>query len=135
MTTTITTTVATATWAAVDAVIPVIWPASLPQVPLLRGFSQVPNDNVIRTAMSYGPPKQRKRVTNDLYSVSIALVLTPAQMATLDNFYKDTGAQPFNWKNFQDDPKTTAVYLFTAPPMPTPVGRGFWRVTLQLEME
>lgn len=73
------------------------WPATLPQSPLLDGFSDVPQDSVLRSPMT-GLNKQRNRYTAVVSNVTEAYLMTPAQFITFVNFYETTlgnGADDF----------------------------------------
>lgn len=77
------------------------WPATLPQTPLIEGFSDEPQDSVLRSQMT-GLNKQRNRYTAALHDVSESYLLTPSQFDTFVSFYKDdlgNGAADFSKKN------------------------------------
>lgn len=86
------------------------WPTSLPQSPLLEGFSDVPQDSVIRSEMD-GLTKQRNRYSAVINDVVESYLMSPAQFSTFRDFYFQTlgnGAEEF----LKKDPITqlTAVY-------------------------
>lgn len=96
---------------------PILWPLTLPQVPLLGYREQFPN-LAIETQMDTGPPKARRRFTAGVRPLPAhEMVLTAAQAATLDTFYTDTtagGTLPFDWLH----PRTGAAITvrFSLPP-------------------
>lgn len=90
-----------------------VWPASLPQSPLVEGFNDTPQDSVIRSNMT-GLTKQRNRYTAVLHDVKEGYWMTPTQFNTFETFYKTTlgnGAAAFT----KTDPRTnvTRSYRFT----------------------
>ncbi len=64
------------------------WPGSLPQSPLL-GFRTARGVNILSTAMDTGPAKRRRRSAG-VEQMSVAFYMTTTQVATLDNFIKNT---------------------------------------------
>lgn len=62
------------------------WPTSLPQSPLLEGYSDEPQDSVIRSEMT-GLTKQRNRYTAILFDVTESYLMTPTQFNTFLTFY------------------------------------------------
>lgn len=108
------------------------WPASLPQRVLLDGYAEGAADNVLRFETDYGPPKRRRRSTREVRTFPAALVLTTAQVATLDTFYTSTLGQvdAFDWVH----PRTLAAasFKFEARPDIRPLGGGYWRATFVL---
>lgn len=98
-----------------------VWPAELPQEPLLAGLSENPPYPTVRTKMSVGPDKVRNRAAADVTLFPMGLTLTRDQVAILDEFYRVTtlfGALAFEWKH----PRTANQidYRFTGPPVFTP---------------
>ena len=113
---------------------PATWPASLPQVPNARGYSEAPPDSTIRTSMGYGPDKVRRRTTANARVFVAPLIVNKTQVATLDAFYLDTlggGVDEFDWVN----PRTgsAATLRFQASPQYTNIGADEYSVTLSLE--
>lgn len=111
------------------------WPASLPQKPLADGFAESAVSSVVRTEMDAGPAKMRRRYTVDVRVYSMDLLLTTAQVSTLETFYRSTLGQvdPFDWI----DHRTGAAvsYRFRSPPAYLEAGApGYWRTTLDLEV-
>lgn len=92
-----------------------VWPTSLPQSPLIQGFSDNPQNSVLRSQMT-GLTKQRNRYTAVLHDVTENYWLTPTQFTTFRNFYKNTlgnGAAGF----IKSDPVEggNRQYRFTRP--------------------
>lgn len=111
------------------------WPSTLPQAPLASGFSRMQRDNVISSAMDYGPAKKRNRVTSYLYDIALSLLLTQAQVETLETFYNANKTATWTWLDFGVVPYPAATYRFMAPPSTQPAGGDYFHVTLALEME
>lgn len=114
------------------------WPASLPQSPLRASYSQTRNDSVIRSSVGYGPDKLRRRTTADIKNVQIELVLTIAQVETLQTFYDDTiGAVGIvDWVNHlsSSSPLPSAQYRFTTPPEFRKTDSDDWSCTFSMEL-
>lgn len=111
------------------------WPASLPQSPLLDGFRELREANVLRTSVDVGPAKVRPRYTTDLSVFAMGFVLTDAQLATFDTFYTETifyGAEAFDWTH----PRTGSAISgrLRPPPQITALGAGLWSVFFELEI-
>ncbi len=67
-----------------------LWPATLPQEPLVDGFSGTIQDTLIRTSMDAGPEKTRRRFTAASEYYTVSWVMTDAQFTTFRSFFKDT---------------------------------------------
>lgn len=109
------------------------WPASLPQDALLNGFAHDDLDNTIRSSMSYGPDKVRRRTTASIAHVTVPLVMTKTQLAALKTFYETTlqVTGQFTWKNHIT--QASINYRFRTPPAYRPIRGDLWAVTLELE--
>lgn len=110
------------------------WPASLPQNALMGGYVEEPLDTAIRSGMSYGPDKVRRRTTAVIRRVVIPLRMTTAQVSALETFYYTTiqVSGVFDWVNHRT--LAAAVYRFLRPPAYQPYGGGWWLVNLDLEI-
>ena len=111
------------------------WPATLPQSPLVEGYSEETPDLVVRTSMDEGPAKIRRRFTANVRNITHNYLLTQAQVATLDTFFVTTlagGALTFTFIN----PRTAATdtYRFRSQPTYVPVSGSLWRTRLDLEI-
>ena len=67
------------------------WPASLPC--LMHDAQETRQDGSIRTDMSAGPQKARRRFSAVSRAVTVTLVLSPDQRSVLDTFYAETLAE------------------------------------------
>jgi len=111
------------------------WPGTLPTNLLLNGYEETLPDNLIRTQMSIGPPKSRKRSTAAVTSIIGRTLLTTAQAATLTTFFQTTtdyGADSWTWTH----PRTGAAVTlrFVSPPVLSAVSGGHYYVDLALEI-
>lgn len=114
------------------------WPSTLPDISL--GLTETPQDGAIRTAMSAGPVKIRRRFSAVSRSVSASLMLTTTERATFDTFREDTlsqGALSFD----MDDPRdgTSQTWRFAGVPTFTSVTSDnntvkLWRADFPLEI-
>lgn len=110
------------------------WPLSLPQLAHADDFEEAADSVLIRTDMDAGPAKVRPRYTVEITRYRFSLLLTKAQVATLETFFKTTigyGSEAFDWI----DPRTGAAasLRFTNRPAYSNVGGAVWRTALELE--
>jgi len=111
------------------------WPGTLPQTVLNAGYSETVPDTLLRSAMDTGPAKVRSRFTVGIPEFKYPEIMTTAQVATLDTFYKTTlgnGALPFTWVNARTG--AAADFRFLKPPTYDAIGAGNYRVMLYLEI-
>ncbi|MBH1591387.1 hypothetical protein I5U77_02840 [Stenotrophomonas maltophilia] len=113
------------------------WPSSLP-CPLLEGYEEPEGDDgIISTTMQAGPAKRRPRVSLVPDEVSMVLLLSQAQVQTLNGFYLTTlrKTRAFNWRDFRFPTASdnVAVYRFMAKPSYRPVTPRLWKATLSLQ--
>lgn len=92
------------------------WPASpFPQVPLARGYSEAPFDNVIRFSFDTSPAQARQRHTRELKQVTAIYRLTKAQKIQIwDPFWINTiyhGAEWFDWYDTLSDETRSAQFM------------------------
>lgn len=108
------------------------WPPSLPQQPLVDGLQETLPDVALRTQMDAGADKVRRRHTAAVRPLTVAFLLDGAQSETLDAFYADNAALPFDWEH----PRTGAAISlrFVGPPRFTAHGSSRWRAELSLEV-
>lgn len=108
------------------------WPNTLPQSPLLDGYTEKTKDNTLRSQNDIGPPKMRPRSTAYTDDISVRFIITTTQKGYLDTFYKTTlrgGALTYQWQGPTDSsPKT---YSMTAPEY-SPLTGAKWMVAFQV---
>ena len=113
------------------------WPVSLPQEPLIDSYSAQLQNNVIRSAMSAGPAKTRRRFTAGVEILNVSFIMTEAQKDTFEAFfYNDIGhgALEFDFTH----PETGAIGSFridtsNGAPTKDALTNGLWRISLSLE--
>lgn len=115
---------------------PQTWPASLPQS-FSPGVQESAQDGVLRTEMDAGPAFVRRRYSAVATMFQGAMILTTAQVATLEAFYRTTlagGSDTINW----DHPRTggSAELRFVSPPQyqAADAAKRYWRANLSLEI-
>ena len=106
------------------------WPVTLPQIPLRAGQAEQERDNVLRSAMGYGPAKLRRRTTVRMSDVIDPFILSSAQKATLETFYDDNAAIPWDW----DDGNGLRSFRFKAPPAFRELSCDVWAANIQIEV-
>lgn len=110
------------------------WPLTLPQAPLAGSYTQQLQDNVLRGPAEAGAEGQRRRrFTATAKTVSFAMNMTAAQLATLETFYKTTlggGVLRFTF----EDPVTgtTKEFSFEEPYQAQHVSADIFRVSMTL---
>lgn len=109
------------------------WPVTLPQDPELNGLQISQKDNSIRSGMSYGPDKVRRRTTSAITIVSFAMTLTTTEVGYLNTFYNDTieVSGRFTWVDHLTG--AAADYRFLQPPVFSPYGGDLWTVSFNME--
>lgn len=110
------------------------WPSSLPQKPLADSYAESATPVTVRTDMDVGLPKVRRRYTAEIRQYGLRLLLTTAQVATLETFYITTlahGSLTFDWLN----PRTQAAATFRMVNRPgyEQAAPGYWYTSLALE--
>lgn len=109
---------------------------SLPR-PLVQGAGYTPGENTVRTSMDAGRAKMRRRFTAVCDSATYQIVVTEAQLQTLEDFVDITlqGVLPFDWEDFRRPRGTPATYRFVQRPAYAPHRSGIrWIATLKLDV-
>jgi len=111
-----------------------LWPTTLPQEPLVEGFSGTPQNTLIRTSMDAGPEKVRRRFTAASEYYTVSWIMTDAQFTTFRGFFNDTiagGSEEFEMKH----PITgeTALVRFRGPYQFVSTG-AHWRISAVIEV-
>lgn len=112
-----------------------LWPLSLPQYFEL-GVQDTRQQGFIRSQTDTGPYKQRKRFTATARFLSGSMLLTGAQRATFETFYKTTISEGTDAFDFVD-PSTFATVSarFVQPPSLSGVAGGDTATTVQWRMD
>lgn len=114
---------------------PAVWPLTLPQRSLARGYDERVDPSItLRSTVAVGPAKLRPLSSVEVRAFTMPLVLTVAQFNTLDAFWASTlkfGTLPFDWVHM----RTLAAYSyqFREYPQPDWLSGIRCRVSLQLE--
>lgn len=115
------------------------WPADLPQDWYLadNGPDYKPVDNTIRSSVTAGPAKLRRRFTAAPENLVLIGQLSEDECNVLEDFVKFTLEEtlPFGWKHFRRN--CPAKYRFVAGWSSVETkhfGGDIWTVTMQLEM-
>lgn len=114
---------------------PIVWPASLPQLPEL-GWAEKKMSNVVQSPTDTGPAKVRRRYTRAVNHITLPFIFTEDQIATLDSFHTDTlndGVLRFDYVH----PRTglTHACRFLEPLEFTESANGMYRSTIALEYQ
>lgn len=81
------------------------WPSSLPQEPLVSGYTEDQQSQVVRTQTETGPAKQRKRYTTPVETFQMTFRMTDSEVTTFKDFYQNTlggGSTSFTYTNPRD---------------------------------
>jgi hypothetical protein len=111
------------------------WPVSLPQTPLIAGYSEQPPDIIVETKMDAGPPKARRRFSAGIRPIKVKMLMTTAQVETLDVFYITTlagGALTFDYTH----PRTEASETYRIGKLLyTHISNDFYDVSFELKQQ
>lgn len=111
------------------------WPASLPEKPQIEGYRETAPELKLRTKMDAGPPEMRRRFTGGIRLFEFEMILTSAQVSTLDAFHDtDTkgGSLSFSWTFPRTGASCTA--RFVDEPEYRAIGGEYYRVGLNFEI-
>jgi len=109
------------------------WPTSLPQSPLIEGYSNTPQDSVLRSDMD-AYTKQRNRYTATIADVSEYYLMTQTQYSVFKDFFKNTlknGSLDF----IKSNPETGLGETYRMAGVYSPSFNGVtFKVKLKMEM-
>ncbi len=111
------------------------WPAALPTLPLAEGFRETPANNILRTEMEQGPAKVRRRSTAGVGKMTLAYLLSTADIQTLENFIQDDlsgGVLPFSFTHPRKGNALTC--RFRQLPEYGATNGGYFKVAVELEI-
>lgn len=80
----------------------ILWPSTLPPVPLYDGYSESAPNTTLRTAAATGPAKVRKKSSAMPWQLNFSMMMTDTQIADFKTFVYDTlsgGALRFEMKH------------------------------------
>ena len=110
------------------------WPSSLPEAPLLQGFSETPPETVVRTQMEAGPAKIRRRFSAGVRRFTMQFSMTQDQVAAFDDFFQNDcagGSLAFDFTH----PRTKQAHQFRFQTQPRYEPLTNQRYTVIVEME
>ena len=122
-----------------------IWPLTLPQSPLISGYSESMPSTLLRSETETGPAKVRRRGNAKPVTVQATYIMSTEQMELFDTFVYKTvggGAVCFDWPRprFKSGdgryvrarivPSSNGLYDRSVVDSTT----DFWNVTLSLEI-
>jgi hypothetical protein len=109
-----------------------VWPGTLPQEFLQRGYNETFPNNVVISQTGVGPPLIRRRGTAAPQPIRGILHLTAAQLETLRTFFNTTlkhGSLEFEWEHPTEG--STINFIFVSPPVIQNVG-GKYQAAMNL---
>lgn len=116
------------------------WPDTLPQTPYSpdnQTPEYTPTDNTIRTTVTVGPAKLRRRFTAVPETVKLVLYVTSDQLATLKDFVQEQlqDVLPFEWTDFRDGSQGTYRFAKGWASVSQKYDSGdMWCLNLELEL-
>ena len=111
-----------------------LWPASLPQKPLMSGFSETMPNLVVRSQTDTGPAKMRIRSTAMASPIIGRMLMTGTQIGLLETFGRSTLVEWTSVFDFTDPvTRTTIQARFVEVPSWTHVSGNYFSVQLSLE--
>lgn len=109
------------------------WPVSVTQNCVRGSYREAPDENVARFQPEVGPSKMRRRMSISSKQIQFESVLSLAECATLDTFWRTTlkdGTLPFTRKNPRNG--ATETYIFAGPYQRIDLAGGYDRVAFSL---
>lgn len=112
----------------------IVWPVTLPDAPLLDGYSEQMPDYQLRTQQGTGVDKVRPKASAVPWPMTVQMVMTSAQVDTLKTFYTTTLSRGCLRFQFTDARANTVVECrFKGSPKFTPV-QNRWTASFTLEV-
>lgn len=110
-----------------------VYPAELPQSPLLDGLEFTREPNSINFEVEVGEGKGRRRFTGQRRTFPFQIIVTQAQREIWDTFYDDTladGTQLFFWTDpYTGETGVTFKFVNDSAPTITPLPPGKWKIS------
>lgn len=114
------------------------WPAGLSQCPLLDGYGEAPQSQVVRTQMDAGPAKQRRRFTAATRNIPVRYLMTSAELNLFEQWFDDDlagGALPFTWPGSRLGTVKARIVSGDPPYQISPAASGErWYVSMTMEV-
>lgn len=113
----------------------IAWPGTVPDKPLVDSFTEQPERDIVRSSVSAGPAKARRRTTAGVRRWSMQIRMTETELGNLDTFYVDTTAQGALRFDFTHPREGTLVEArFVRRPVYRLVTEDDYDVQIQLEV-
>lgn len=112
-----------------------IWPAVLPQCPLIEGYNRTPVESRLISTVDAGARKIRNRYLAVPENTTEVYMLDRDQLIAFRAFFKDDikrGAERFIKKDHTDD--VDKEYRFVSPYKEDPAGAFLTKITCSLEI-
>ncbi len=112
-----------------------LWPDTLPQSPLIAGYSFTRGETRHLTNMDTGPDKIRPKGEVGVQKVTYPIIINVSQKSDLRNFYRVTlrnGEKEFLIRLAREAQFSTVRFL--TPPRFSPLTDTKWRTSLDLEV-
>ena len=114
------------------------WPVSLPQSFLVEGYSEQKTSQVLRSEVSAGPPKQRRRFSAAYINITGRMFMDDAQITTLEAFFENTlfgGSIEFEFPHPRTGETVNVLFPGGVAPVYTRLDSEHYYVDLQLEVQ
>lgn len=114
----------------------IVWPASLPPLAELDGYTETPPDLALRSSVEAGPAKTRPRYSTGPTRLSGRLLLDATQAEALRSFFVTTlmgGALAFQAAHPRTGAEATLRFLRPPELAHRAEGGALWLATLELE--
>ena len=111
------------------------WPDTLPDTPLLDGYSETRQQEFLRSEMDAGPAKQRRRFSAATYYFNVSYVLDESQLDDLNYFYTIDlygGSLPFDWIHPRTGDEVQARFM--SPISFSVLSGQYYKLNLELEV-
>lgn len=109
------------------------WPVAVPDVGLIAGYTERPENNLARFQPEVGPAKLRRRSSIISTILTFSQIMTYTQYDALITFYQ-TDIKDGSLEFTRNHPRTgvSGTFLFMAPPSSQPASNTLTAVSLQL---
>lgn len=114
--------------------VPLVWPASLPALPLVDDYRESFGKNTIRTTMGGGPTKRRRRFAALADPHHLSFHVDGTQLATFKSFYRETilhGSLPFEYTHPTE--LVAGVWTLLDEPEVAALGGDYYQVSFSAE--
>lgn len=114
------------------------WPSTLPQLPLVAGYSEQVQSQVLRSTMDAGPAKSRRRFTAASRTIPVRYLLTEEQTHFFEDWFEIDlagGSLPFDWVPGRQRSAVSAVIVGDPPYTLTPAGGEWWQLAFSVEVQ